>query len=125
MNIHWFTVLPANVTSLLWLVEFFKNEPVVFHWHDERFAIPAGATSLLLSKANDNRAFLYGDRVVALQFHLEATPDTVTNMLANSTPDERIPGKFVQDKATMISNNGYAPFGNKIMAKLLDYLRDL
>ena len=43
----------------------------VYHWHGDRFELPAGAVHLMSSAACDNQAFLVGARTVGLQFHLE------------------------------------------------------
>ncbi|MFD4638315.1 glutamine amidotransferase [Lentzea sp. NPDC058436] len=56
-------------------------EVSVLHWHNDRFAIPAGATHLASTAACDNQAFTYGDNVLALQFHLETPPSDVERWL--------------------------------------------
>jgi GMP synthase-like glutamine amidotransferase len=49
--------------------------PLVFQWHGDMFAVPAGAT-LLASSEICPQAFRHG-RAWGLQFHLEVTPDMV------------------------------------------------
>lgn len=44
----------------------------VLHWHGDQFDIPAGATRLAGTAVGANQAFSLGDRVLGLQFHLEA-----------------------------------------------------
>ena len=46
------------------------GEVRVFHWHDEAFALPPGATSLATSPACTHQAFALGPHL-ALQFHVE------------------------------------------------------
>lgn len=58
------------------LFEGFPAEFSVFQWHGDTFRIPFGATHLVHSSDCKNQAFRK-DRMVGLQFHLEADPDEV------------------------------------------------
>ena len=49
------------------LPEIFK----AFHWHGDRFDIPEGGARLAQSALCENQAFIYDNRALALQFHLE------------------------------------------------------
>ena len=42
-----------------------------FHWHGDKFDIPAGGVRLAQSALCENQAFIYDNRALALQFHLE------------------------------------------------------
>ena len=53
------------------------DSAVVFHWHGETFALPAGAEWLAHSALCRNQAFRFGDRVYGMQFHLEVTPEII------------------------------------------------
>lgn len=44
----------------------------VLHWHGDQFGIPAQAARLAGTPTCANQAFALGDRVLGLQFHLEA-----------------------------------------------------
>lgn len=54
----------------------------VFHWHGETFDLPAGSTWLAYTPACRNQAFRLGSSIWALQFHLEVTPDMITDWCA-------------------------------------------
>jgi GMP synthase (glutamine-hydrolysing) len=55
----------------------------VFQWHGDTFDLPQGAECLASSALYPNQAFRYGDRVYALQFHIEVTPGIVDGWLRN------------------------------------------
>ena len=60
------------------------REMMAFHWHQDTFDIPPGATHLYQSEACTNQAFAMGDRVFGFQFHFEANERTVLTFLAVS-----------------------------------------
>src|SRR5262249_47695751 len=70
-EIGWF---PVEVTEAALKHRLFSHWPnffTPFHWHGDTFDLPEGAIHLARSQACRNQAFLYQDRVVGLQFHLE------------------------------------------------------
>jgi GMP synthase-like glutamine amidotransferase len=94
----------------------------VFHWHGDTFPIPEGATRIASSKAFPNQGFIFQGNVVALQFHLEVTPDGVKELLENCR-GELVPGPFIQKEKDMLSErNSYLP-NQQLMFRILDYLR--
>jgi GMP synthase-like glutamine amidotransferase len=49
------------------------HELEVAQWHEDEFSLPEGAISLARSKDCENQAFSFGQKVLGLQFHPEAT----------------------------------------------------
>src|SRR5690606_14746820 len=49
----------------------------VFQWHADAFDLPEGAQRLAASAQYPNQAFVMDDRHLAMQFHLEMTPELV------------------------------------------------
>ncbi|MBZ4191429.1 type 1 glutamine amidotransferase [Niabella beijingensis] len=87
-EIGWFEVWPtAACRALTWFYELFKERPVVFHWHGDRFDIPDGCVDLLASSANTNQAFYYDEHILGLQFHLEVTGDSVDELVQAASND--------------------------------------
>jgi GMP synthase-like glutamine amidotransferase len=56
----------------------------VFQMHGDTFDLPPGSVLLASSGDYPNQAFRSGDRVYALQFHIEVTPSIVTGWLRNA-----------------------------------------
>lgn len=73
----------------------FPPEFTPFHWHGDTFGIPAGAKHLASSAATENQAFIYKDNVLALQFHLETTEESLMSLYENGR-DEITAGPFMQ-----------------------------
>lgn len=54
----------------------------IYHWHHERFGIPAGATHLAVSAHCETQAYALGGRHLGMQFHCEMTAEIMDEWLA-------------------------------------------
>lgn len=54
-----------------------ESRLMTFQWHQDTFSLPEGAVRVGTNHITENQAFAYGDNVVGLQFHPEATEDWV------------------------------------------------
>ncbi|MCS6824092.1 MAG: type 1 glutamine amidotransferase [Cytophagaceae bacterium] len=100
------------------LLKFFPDTLHVFHWHGDTFDLPAGALHLARSKATEHQAFLYGNNVLGLQFHLECTAESISSLLQHCKHD-LTEGPFVQSPEQILSED-HIYINNKLMIKLLD-----
>ena len=60
---------------------------VPLHWHRDTFTLPPAAKRLASTKDFPNQAFRWDERVVGLQFHFEATPESVALLCAEASED--------------------------------------
>jgi len=122
-EIGWFEVtrtasVPPSLEAIL------PKHQMVFHWHGDTFGLPDGCVQLYRSEACENQAFLYRDRVMALQFHLETTPESRLSLIENSR-HELVSGGWIQREEEMLTENDHFETINRLMQRLLDYLEGL
>lgn len=103
-----------------------KSLPV-FHWHGETFDIPdlpGIVEPFAFSEGCKNQAFRIGSGI-ALQFHLEATPESMDAMLVNGAEEIKAStkSKFVQNvkEINKASATAIGP-ANALLVNILDYL---
>ena len=92
-----------------------------FHWHGDTFSIPGGAIHAATSQGCANQAFVLGDRVAGLQFHLESVPANLVRLIKHCGA-EIVPGPYVQLPKEM--HNGRAQFAplKELLHTVLDSL---
>ena len=66
------------------------------------FEIPEGAQPVAFSDACSNQGFLYQDRLLALQCHLEMTPQSLALLIA-ARRHELVDAPYIQSTDTMLA----------------------
>ncbi|SFD86083.1 type 1 glutamine amidotransferase [Thermophagus xiamenensis] len=123
-EIGWFDVTLTDQGKQNPLFKNIENTFKIFQWHGDTFEIPAGALHLATSPVCKNQAFVFGDRVLGLQFHLEVTNESL-NLMLRDADDELIDAPFIQKKEEMLKNAHYIESTNQLMYKILDRLKEL
>ncbi len=121
-EIGWWPIQLTEAGKNSGLLAGLPDEPMVFHWHGDTFAIPEGAVHLAESEGCRSQAFLFDRRILGLQFHLESTPETVEQILAHCR-DELVPGRYIQTEAEIVAASPvrYQQINN-LLETLLDRL---
>jgi GMP synthase-like glutamine amidotransferase len=120
-EIGWFPIKRTPEAGATRVGSAFPEQIDVFHWHGDTFDLPSGAVRLAYSEACTNQAFVYGDRVVALQFHLEATKTGAEQLVAHCAA-EIVEGPFIQQPEAILANASRFSEINAVLVRLLDRL---
>jgi len=91
----------------------------VFHWHGDTFNTPLGAINLFNSSLTKNQGFIYDDRILAIQFHLEVGHKEIESFVDNGR-NELIPSKYVQRESKIMSLNYNFNKANSYLFDILD-----
>ena len=78
-EIGWYPVWWTGAASGDALLAGLSGDETVFHWHGETFDLPAGGELLASSQACRHQAFRWGASVYGFQFHLEVTPEMISD----------------------------------------------
>lgn len=117
-EIGWF---PIELTTEGQASPFFAHmapKTEVFHWHGDTFEIPAGAVHAARSEACENQAYIYNERVVGLQFHMETTPQSAGDLLQHCS-DELVHAPYIQSAPELLAEPEHFQAINDAMTGLL------
>ena len=104
------------------ILRFLPDQEIVFHWHGDTYDIPDGGINIGSSETTPNQGFLFLDRIMALQFHCEMTPDSLPSIVNGAADDLNSPGPTVQSGKKILSSVKYCTTNNYLMVNMLEYL---
>lgn len=120
-EIGWLTVHPDPNRPQSWLEPIVGSPQQVFQWHGDTFAIPSGAARLQRSDACENQSFLYSERVVGLQYHLEMTAEGIGEITRHCGA-ALVPSPTVRPLAELPGRDAERSAAGSRLFKLLDGL---
>lgn len=118
-EIGWFPVAIADEAIGQPILSGLNSAMNVFHWHEDTFDLPHNAQLLMSSKSCKNQAFLYNQRVLGLQFHLEMTEEGIKNIITHCKEDIA-PSTSIQSEEEMLTSIGNIAPCKRILNSLLD-----
>lgn len=93
-EIGWHPVRMTEDAAGIPFLDVLPREFMGFHWHGDTFDIPHDAVHIATSPACQNQGFVYRERVVGLQFHLEYSMSSLQAMVENCG-DELVDAPFI------------------------------
>lgn len=123
-EIGWFPVMLTEEAQEVALLDKFPQELAFFNWHGDTFDLPPNALHLAYSAGCRNQAFLYGDRVMGVQFHPELAEEQILEWIE---PDGSEPAKaeYVQTREEILEKMYLVEKATNVFFSLLDKLEAL
>jgi len=122
-EIGWFDIEFSQFAQYSVLFHNMGSRLKVFHWHGDTFDLPEHAVHLASSSACKNQAYLYKDKVLALQFHLEPTQNSLQQMIDHGR-EELKPSTYIQSEKELTENKELFASNREILFILLTTLAD-
>lgn len=98
-----------------------KQNQTVFQWHNDTFELPPETLRLASNSAFKNQAFSSKDcKVIATQFHLEATKESINNLLKINKEYLNFNSPFVSTEKDIIAKIDNDLESNNLLFNLLD-----
>jgi GMP synthase (glutamine-hydrolysing) len=123
-EIGWFPINFTAEASKNKCFDGWEGSLQVFHWHGDTFDLPKNAVHLASSEATKNQAFLYGQKVLGLQFHVETTQSSLQYMITGSD-EELKKDLYVQTPGEIAQGAGFIDENQRLLFKTLDALSNI
>jgi len=120
-EIGWFPVKRTKLAEGSAFATIFPREFFAFHWHGDTFDIPQNAIHLAQSDATPHQAFVYDDRAVALQFHLESTLDSIQGLVHHCS-SELVSAPYIQKGKEILEQSHRIAPSNERMEAVTDWI---
>jgi GMP synthase-like glutamine amidotransferase len=123
-EIGWFPLYLCNEILDHPIAGLFPPQWMSFHWHGDTFGLPHGARLIASSVGCRNQGFIYSDRVIGLQFHMEMTEQGVQSLVHNCR-QELTDSMFIQSEGEILNSDAPYQQNHQQMDRLLDHLDTL
>lgn len=120
-EIGWYPVKKSPRLNNSVFDSIFPEQFDAFHWHGDTFTIPEGAIPIGSTEACENQGFVYNEKILAFQFHLETTYESTAALIRNCG-DEIDGSRYVQSRDEVMSQIIKLEGINDLMNKILDYM---
>jgi GMP synthase-like glutamine amidotransferase len=101
LNIGWYPIVLNETIDTTWLSGTLPGQFESFFWHGDVFGLPTDAISVGSTPRNASQGFVW-KRSIALQFHLEVTPEWARHLVTRDS-DQLVPAPNVQSAQTILA----------------------
>lgn len=122
-EIGWLPVKIDNEALTLPVMSGFSENIQAFHWHGDTFDIPQDSIRLGSTEGCKNQGFIYRDKVIGLQFHLEMTEENAVSLIHNCSEDMAV-GKYVQQQEEILSAKANFEQIHQSLVNLMNNIQD-
>ncbi len=123
-EIGWFPVAISTHPDITRLFSGAPGEVTVFHWHGETFDLPDKAISLGSSSATTCQGFLYGKRLLGIQFHLEMKTENLAEMIRYAG-HELTDGPFIRTGEEIMAETVQLKLNHRLLEGCLNYFENM
>lgn len=117
----WQPIIPTEEGREWLSFEDLESSFRAFQWHGDTYSLPPNAVQLARNNACEQQAFLIGNQVLGLQFHLEWTEAMMRDALADpGVPLNMIPSPTVQTPEEILSDLTLFESGKQRFFALMD-----
>jgi len=92
-----------------------------FHWHGDTFDLPENAIPIGSSEATACQGFIYEDRVLSLQFHVEMQQKEIEIIYENCA-EEVVNGKYITPLNSFLPDDEIWEMNQGILFRLLNFI---
>jgi GMP synthase-like glutamine amidotransferase len=103
-EIGWYAIDLDLALATTWLGELLATPLLALHWHGETFSLPQKAAPLGSTAACALQGFLWQERVVALQFHLEMSAASAAAIIDGCQDELAAGGGYVQPALELLAD---------------------
>lgn len=101
-ELGWHAVTPSEFAAQDPLFAGVPSEFWPFHWHGDVFPLPQRAVGLASSQQTPCQAFRYGKNAYGILFHVEVTPEQISQMLSDFAEELREAGGDAAEIAAQV-----------------------
>lgn len=117
--------LPIKFNDDALKLPLFKNFPeasYVFQWHNDTFStLGENAICIASSEVCEHQAFVYKERVIGFQFHMESSENSIISLIDNCA-DDMTGGIYVHSEKQIKAEMNFLKAANSLMEDFLNQL---